>query len=178
MKTLTYQEARSKIHDGDLISVFKAHSLFNRATQFFTGEYTHTGVAVWIEGGLWLAETNGGGNHAVPLSQLQKFGFDVSEPPSGVDVSKIKSVVLEELREKEPYGYLAAVATGFVEYFGIPITINWRKGRHCSGLVTRIWDRAGWAELSGFTHTYVISPTKLTRQVKFKFRVTPEILQD
>lgn len=174
MDTLTYVEARSLILDGDLISIFKAHSLFNRATQFFTGEYTHTGVAVWIEGGLWLAETNGGGNHAVPLSQLQRSGFDVSEPPEGVDVSKIKSVVLDELREKEPYGYLAAFATGFVEYFGIPITINWRKGRHCSGLVSRIWDKSGWAESAGFTHTYVISPTKLTRLMKFKFRVLPD----
>lgn len=173
MKTMSYQEARSQIVDGDLISVFKAHSLFNLATQIFTGEYTHTGVGVWIEGGLWLAEINGGGNHAVPLSQLQKFGFDVSEPPEGVDVSKVKSAILEELREKEPYGYLSAIATGVVEYFGLPITVNWRKGRHCSGLVTRIWDKSGWSTFAGFTHTYVISPTKLTKMVKFKFRVNP-----
>lgn len=178
MKTMTYQEARSKIQDGDLISVFKVKSLFNLATKYFTGDYTHVGVAVWIEDGLWMAETNGGGNHAIPMSQLRKYGFDVSEPPKGVDVSKAKSEILLALRDKETYGYFTTVVTGFIEYFRIPITINWRNWRHCSGLVTRIWDKIGWAAFDGYTHTYVISPTKLTKQVKFKFRVLPENLHD
>lgn len=174
MKTLTYQEARSLILDGDLISVFKAKSLFNRMTQHFTGEYVHVGVAIWMEGGLWINEINGGGNHAVPLSQLQSSGFDVSEPPKGVTPEAARAEALAALREKETYGFGATIVTGFIEYFNIPITINWRKWKHCASLVVRIWDRSGWATADGGTHTYIISPTKLTQSVRRKFRVLPD----
>lgn len=171
MKTITYQEARLKIHDGDLISVFKAKSLFNRVTQIFTGPYVHVGVAIWLEGALWIAEINGGGNHAIPLSQLQKYGFDVSEPPKGVVLEKLKIEILAALRDRESYGFFTTIVTGFIEFFSIPITINWRKGRHCAGLVVKIYDRAGWADADGGTHSYVVSPTKLTKMMQFKFRV-------
>lgn len=174
MNKLTYAEARSKILDGDLISVFKAHSLFNRLTQLFTGDYVHVGIALWMSEGLWLVEINGGRNHAIPLSQLQSVGFDVSEPPPGVTPENAKVEALTALKESEPYGFGTAFVTGVIEYFNIPLTVNWRKGRHCSGLAARIYDRAGWAKFSGFTHTYVISPTKLTKLMKFKFRVLPD----
>lgn len=174
MKTISYSDARSQILDGDLISVFKAKSLFNYLTQAFTGNYVHVGVAIWLEGGLWIAEINGGGNHAVPLSQLQRYGFDVSEPPKGVDTKNVKIEILAALREKESYGFFTTIVTGFIEFFSIPITINWRKGRHCAGIVVKIWDRSGWAESDGGTHSYVVSPTKLTKMMKFKFRVLPD----
>lgn len=174
MRTLSYSEARAFINDGDLISVFKAKSLFNHMTKAFTGEYVHVGGALWLDGGLWVTELNGGGIHAIPLSQLRSSGFDVSEPPKGVTPESARVATQEALRDPEPYGFLTAVATGFVEFFSIPITINWRNNRHCAGRMVRIYDRAGWAEADGQTHTYVISPTKLTKLMKFKFRVMPE----
>lgn len=174
MDTLTYTEARSLILDGDLISISKAHSLFNRLTQILTGEYVHVGVAVWIDNGLWMVEINGGRNHAVPLSQLKPAGFDVSEPPPGVTAASARFEALEALRGTEEYGFGATIATGLIEFFNIPLVVNWRNGRHCAGLVTMIYDRAGWAKSAGFTHTYVISPTKLTKLMKFKFRVMPD----
>lgn len=170
---MSYNEARIKIHDGDLISVFKAHGLFGWLTKFFTGQYTHTGIAIWMDGGLWLIETNGGGNHAIPLSQLQKYGFDVSSPPPGVTRMAARAHALAALRERETYGFFTTIVTGFVEFFRIPITINWRNGRHCAGLCVRIYDRAGWAAEDRGTHTYVISPTKLTKRMMFRFRVLP-----
>lgn len=173
MLRFDYAQARTKIHDGDLISVFKAHSLFNILTQGFTGKYTHVGTAIWLDGGLWLVEMNGGGNHAIPLSQLQKYGFDVSSPPPGVTRSAARREALAALRERESYGFLTAIATGIVEFFGLPIVVNWRKGRHCAGLCVKIYDKAGWAAEDGYTHSYVISPTKLTKKMMFRFRVNP-----
>ncbi len=170
---MTYAQARAKIHDGDLISVFKAYSIFNIATKLFTGEYTHVGIAIWMDGGLWLVEINGGGNHAIPLSQLQKCGFDVSSPPSGVTRMTARAHALQALRERETYGFFTTIVTGVIEFFKIPLVINWRKGRHCAGLVVRIYDRAGWASAGEGTHTYVISPTKLTKLMMFRFRVQP-----
>ncbi len=170
METMVYADARSKIHDGDLISVFKAHSLFGKLTQFFTGEYTHVGIAIWLDGGLWLTEINGGRNHAIPLSQLKKCGFDVSSPPPGCNPFNIRHVALASLRESEEYGFINAAVTGFIEFFKIPITINWRKGRHCAGYCIRIYDRAGWSLLGG-THSYLMSPTALTARLTTRFRV-------
>jgi hypothetical protein len=174
MKTLTYEQARSQILDGDLISVFKAHSLFGFATQFFTGQYTHVGMAIWEDDRLRLVEINGGKNHLIPLSQLLFSGFDVSEPPSGVIRSLAKQAALDALEKSENYGFFTTIVTGFIEFFKINIVINWRKGRHCAGFIVGIYDKAGWAFADGKTHTYVISPTKLTGLVKFKFRVMPE----
>lgn len=174
MLTLNYEIARSLIKDGDLVSVFKAHSLFNRLTQRFTGEYTHVGGALWMDGGLWLAEINSGRNHAIPLSQLKHCGFDVSSPPPGVTPESARFETLLALRETEPYGYLSAIATGVVEFFRLPIIVNWRNGRHCAGFMVRIYDRAGWSSDGRGTHSYVVSPTKLTKRMLFKFRVLPE----
>ncbi len=174
MTTLNYFNARSEISNGDMISVFKAHGFFGRLTQFFTGQYTHSGVAVWMEGGLWMVEINGGRNHAIPLSQLQKFGFDVFEPPKGVTAKSAKISALKALRNQENYGFFTTIVTGFIEYFRIPIVVNWRKGRHCAGFVVGIYDDAGWAMADNQTHTYVISPTKLSNMMKLKFRVVPQ----
>lgn len=173
MLKLTYAQARTKIHDGDLISVFKAHSIFNVATQLFTGEYTHTGIAIWMDGILWVVETNGGGNHAIPLSQLEKFGFDVSSPPEGVTRMAARASAIRALRNRDKYGFMTTLVTGFIEFFNIPIKINWRNGRHCAGLCVRIYDMAGWANADGGTHSYVVSPTKLTKQMFTRFRVLP-----
>ncbi|WP_394780589.1 hypothetical protein [Undibacterium sp.] len=67
--TLNYDQARYQIDDGDLIAVCGRDSIVSTLTRFFTrSAYTHTGIAVWLDSGLWMMELNGGRNHAIPMS--------------------------------------------------------------------------------------------------------------
>jgi hypothetical protein len=163
---MKYFDARPLIHDGDLIGTKKVHSLFGIFTVAFTGEYTHVGTAIWLEDGLWMAELNGGRNHVVPLSQLRLDSFDVFKPPRGIDRTRLKPAILEALRDTESYGFFTTIVTGIKEFFNIPITINWRKNRHCAGFCVSIYDRAGWGG-----HSYVVSPTALCSTLTMKLRV-------
>lgn len=168
MVTLTYNDARALIEDGDLIATRKAHNLFNLATKFFTHEpYTHNGIAVWVEGGLWMGEINGGKNHMIPLSQLADEDFDVFNPPEKLDRAAIKKQVLEDMRVKVPYGYLATFITGFVEFFRLDVYIKWRNILHCAGYSRRTYERAG----SVSSGSYIVSPGKLTKTLEFKLAV-------
>lgn len=165
--SLSYDEARDLIEDGDLIATRKTHSLFNWATKFFTREeYTHNGLAIWLDDGLWMSEINGGKNHLIPMSQLAGEDFDVCCPPEGLDRREIRREILESLRVKIPYGKLAAFATGLVEFFNLGIYIHWRNILHCAGISIRTYERAGWPR-----HTYVMSPGKLVKLLPFKFAV-------
>lgn len=163
---MKYDEARQYIQDGDIVLVRSAHSLFGWLTKLFTGVYTHSGVAVWIEGGLWMVEINGGRNHAIPLSQLSDVDFDVYYPPNNLDRMAIKTVALRTLRVMIPYGFVATIVIGINEFFGINRFIHWRKIIICSGYVVEILDLAGWSE-----HSYIVSPTKLSELLLLKLEV-------
>lgn len=164
----SYDEARSYIQDGDLIATRTPHSLFNRLTQLLTYKpYTHNGIAVWLDDGLWMGEINGGKNHMIPLSQLADEDFDVFYPPAGLDRAVIKKQVLEDMRVKVPYGFFATIVTGLVEFFRLGIYIKWRNILHCAGYSIRTYERAGWVP----RHSFIVSPGKLTKKLKFKLAV-------
>jgi hypothetical protein len=131
-----------------------------RMTQFFTrSPYTHVGVAVWEESGLYLAELNRGANHLTPMSQIAHKGFDVYAPPE--QCRDFREAVFSQLRVNAPYSILAAFVIGFLEFFRINIFVHWRKEMVCSGFVVAIYEAAGWEGPSR-----VISPGKLAKMLR------------
>lgn len=155
------------INTGDLIAVRKAHSLLGRATQFFTrSAYTHAGLAIWIEGGLYLAELNGGRNHLIPISQLDNY--DVYECPEGL--TGVRSSILKWLQTPVDYGFAALFIIGLLDWFKIKMFVHWRKILVCSGFCVAIYEDAGWPE-----HTRIISPAGLASELKLKLEIRPTV---
>lgn len=165
MPALTYQEARSQIATGDLIAVRSPHGIIGWLTQFFTrSPYTHTGIAIWIEGGLYMGELNGGRNHIIPLSQLDGCDFDVYHPPSGLN--NIAAALFFWLRLPIDYAYVAFVAIGLLNWLRAKIFVHWRQMLVCSGWCVAVYEEAGWGE-----HSRIVSPGELADMLKLKFEV-------
>lgn len=165
---MNYATARDHIEDGDLIAVRGKHGVFAALTRFFTrSAYTHCGVALWIEGGLWMAELNGGRNHAIPMSQLEDGAFDVYWPPIR-EVEKIRVSILSRLRVKIDYGTVATIAIGLLNFLRIKLFVHWRQFLVCSGYCVAIYEDAGWSE-----HSRILSPQDLTELLALKFEVRP-----
>lgn len=163
---MDYNQARTLIEDGDIVQVRTAHSLFGWLTKLFTGVYVHTGMAVWLDTGLWLVEINGGGNHIVPLSQLNNKDYDVYSPPSELSPNELKRIALNSIRTREDYGFAATIMSGINEFLLLNRFIHWRDQLHCTGYVIKILEGAGWAE-----HSYITSPTALSRLLTIKLKV-------
>ena len=164
---MDYSTARDKIQDGDIIMVSHSESLFNHITKVFTGKYVHCGIAIWLDGGLWMAEINNGRNHVVPVSQLVAKGFTVYSYPVELDRTLVRTAILESVRISKPYGYLAAIIIGINEFFSINMFIHWKKIITCGGYVSAILDECGRVGYS-----YTVSPSKLSESLNFMFEVT------
>jgi len=165
MKEYSYKEARNKIADGDLVAVRAAHGVLGYLTKFFTrSQYTHTGLAIWDEDGLYLAELNGGRNHKIPMSQLEHIDFDVYEKPHGL--RNIRSAITKWLRKPIDYGYLAFFAIGLLNWLKVKMFVPWRKILVCSGWCVAVYEEAGWPRRSR-----VISPQELTEELELKLQV-------
>jgi hypothetical protein len=163
-----YEEARSKIETGDLIEVRTVKGWMNWVTKLFTGPYVHCGQAIWLDGRLCMAEENGG-NHLIPLSQLEGLDFDVYAPPDGLSVADMEASIMANLGSRIDYGYEALPFIGLVEKLKLKLVIHWRNILVCSGYCARNWVDAGWKDCPSF----VLSPTKLASLVRLKFAVTP-----
>ena len=138
---MKYDKARSNILDGDLIAVVDVPSLYARATRFFTrSPYSHVGVALWLDEGLWLVELNAGSNHAKPLSQIPEF--DVYNCP--VNRAAVRKAALESLRINVPYSWLTVVVSGALDFFHLPKPRNWDHGLVCSSYCIELYEAAGW----------------------------------
>lgn len=165
MTALTYQEARSHIETGDLIAVRSAHGIIGRLTQFFTrSPYNHTGIAIWIEGGLYMGELNGGRNHLIPLSQLDRCDFDVYHPPPGL--SNIADALFFWLRLQIDYAYVAFVAIGLLNWLRAKVYVHWRQMLVCSGWCVAVYEEAGWGE-----HSRIVSPGELAAMLMLKMQI-------
>lgn len=164
---MQYADARNQIEDGDLVAVMGRRGLLAWLTRFFTRDpHTHTGLAVWIDGGLYLAEINGGHNHLVPMSQLEEVDFDVYLPP--VDRVPLRDGIFAALRVRESYGAPALVVIGLMNWLRIKAFLHVRRFIVCTGFCVRIFEKAGWSE-----HTYILSPKELTQLLKLKLSVRP-----
>lgn len=163
---MDYATARSLIDDGDLIAVREHSGFLTPFTRFFTrSPVTHVGIALWMDGGLWMGELNGGKNHAVPLSQLSDTDFDVYYPPVP-SRAKAREAVQEALRIKIPYAFGVLPVIGLLDWLRIKVFIHARKLLVCSGWCVMVYERAGWPE-----RTRVLSPADLVAQLTLKLQV-------
>lgn len=138
---MDYATARNQIQDGDLILEKGRKGLFAWLTKIVTrSEYTHAAVAVWLQGGLYIAEINGGGNHLVPLSQITQ-AFDVFRP-AGL-WPDTREVILNSLRDKVSYSILDAFTIGLRDLFSLRLPVS-RNGLVCSQYAFIVLRDAGW----------------------------------
>jgi hypothetical protein len=162
---IDYATARPLIADGDCILVRETHGFLTPFTRFFSrSAYTHAGIALWMDDGLWMAELNSGKNHAVPLCQLSNTDFDVYHCP--VDREAAVIATLDALHSKISYGIAALFVIGLLNWLRITVFLHARKILVCSGYVVAIYEAAGWSERSR-----MISPQELATQLKLKIEV-------
>lgn len=163
---MNYDKARKFITDGDMIAVRETHGFLTLFTKFFTRSgYTHTGIAIWIDDGLWLAELNAGKNHLIPLSQLADTDFDAYHCPIS-DVSMVRAAVLQSLRVKIPYGFAALFVIGLLCFLRLKVFLHARKVLVCSGYCVSVYEAAGWPERSR-----LLSPQQLADMLLKKLEV-------
>lgn len=157
---LGYKSIRKLVHTGDLIAV-RGRGFLSFLTRYFTrSPYTHTGVAIWKEDGLYMAELNSGRNHLIPLSQLSRIDFDIYAAP----VSNCEDAINQWLRHQVDYGYLSFLAIGLFNWLRITTFLHWKNILVCSGYCVAIYQTAGWKE----NVSRVISPGELTSHLKLK----------
>lgn len=160
---MNYAEARPQIETGDMIAVRDVHGILGRLTRWATrSPYTHAGIALWLAGGLYMAELNGGRNHLVPMSQLT--AFDVYHAPQGL--ADIEAAIMDWLRGPIVYGYLAFILIGLLDRLRLNLYVHWRRILVCSGYCVAIYETAGWSE-----HSRIISPRGLAGLLTFKLGV-------
>jgi hypothetical protein len=160
----------ASIETGDIIAIRGEEGFLTPFTKFFTrSPYTHVGLAVWIAGELWMAEINGGKNHAIPVAQLDAECFDVFARPDGISAERAEIAILEALRTKTNYAFIGLFVIGFLNYLRINIFVHWRKVLVCSGWVVSVLESMGWPE-----HTRILSPAELCAQLRFRFSCVPQ----
>lgn len=160
-----YDEIRAMIQDGDMIAVRDSDSILGKLTQFFTrDDETHTGVAVWIDQRLFMADLNSGRNGLHAVSQLKNF--DVYEPPAGLSRERIRTSVFNWLADRREYGILAFLVIGFRSFFKIREKMQWRRAVVCSGGSVQIFVDAGWPE-----QVTLLSPGELAAKLTLRFEV-------
>lgn len=139
---MTYHEVRAQVLDGDLVAVRSTRSLLGKVTRLVTkSPYTHTAIALWLEGGLWIAHMDGAQNALVPLSQYADTPFDVFNCPVRRDV--VRQVVLEQLRAKVSYGWADVAYIGLHRLMGVPLPPE-DDDFVCSSYSAAAYILAGW----------------------------------
>lgn len=162
---MNYEEVRDKIQTGDIISVRNNKGFMHKLTRLVTrSPYTHSGIAIWLDEGLWMAEINGGKNHLIPLSQVDGIDFDVSECP--VDRETVKKEILDSLRVSLTYGFVSFVIIGLFDLFKIKERFRSMKSKVCSEYIQAILVASGWDVPED-----MVSPYDLEQKLKLKFEV-------
>lgn len=139
----TYPEIRPHVADGDLVAVRSRHGLFPNLTRLITASpYTHTAIALWLEGGLWIAEMRSGGNVLVPLSQRANEDFDVFDCP--VDRRNLRGWVLGMLRTKIDYDVRDLARIAAWRLFGVPLPEQDDDQLVCSAFAALVYLSCGW----------------------------------
>lgn len=143
---LVYEDARECIADGDLIAVRSRSGLVPWLTRLVTDSpYTHTGVALWMEGRLLLVETRGVAS-LVPLSQHARHDFDVIRNPLPGKQGQwnVKKAIFALLGSTIRYDYLDLLFLAAHELADIPLPEHDNRRLLCSALSASIYLRAGW----------------------------------
>lgn len=176
--TCDYSEARLVVADGDVV-ILRApwfHSPLAAATRWLLRTpYTHSSMALWLEGGLWVSEMWGEGNVLVPLSQYSGTAWDLWDCPG--DRAAAKTAVLEHMRGRIGYdwGDLARIAANRL--------VGWPLPRHddarliCSAYTGHVLlEHCGWHP-EGLPA--IAAPSDLARALgRPKLSYEPENLED
>lgn len=164
---MDYPTARHLIQDGDLLLEKSRKGPLPWATRLVTqSDYTHSLVAVWMNGRIWGIEINGTGSHAVPLSQI-KQPFDVFRP---VLCAEKLAGLLDSLNERTSYSIPDLVVIGMRDLFSLRIPYS-DGGLVCSGFSAQVLCSVGWNPI-GLPE--IPSPSDLAKQFdKPVLEVTP-----
>lgn len=140
-----YPDIRPHIADGDLVAVRSRHGVFPNLTRLVTGSpYTHAAIALWLEGGLWIAEMRRDGNVLVPLSQRADEDFDVFDCPPEVDRSWLRVDVLHTLRGKIDYDVRDLARIAAHRLLGVRPPAQDDGALICSAYSARAYLMRGW----------------------------------
>lgn len=147
METITYDQARDKINDGDIIFIRNAFTFTSKIIRLFTrSKYSHVGIAFWaIIGGeerLMIVEAQGGTRRRiVNMSFYAKNQIDVvAAPRPWPEYAKraLENIGLEE------YGWFEAIYVGIREslltYLNIILSPKDLPGEICSEYVAKMLD--------------------------------------
>lgn len=141
---MRYDEARQHILTGDLIAVKRRTGPMAVGTRLITGsDYTHNGIALWVEGRLLMAHINAGGASIVPLSQMAIYAFDVYDCPVG-DRAAVECEAWALLGVRIDYDFkdLARIAAHI--HLGVSLPLADDENMVCSSLAALILMNAGW----------------------------------
>ena len=159
---MDYQTARTQIQDGDLIAVKGSGVLPWLIEKLTVSPYSHTAVAIWLDGGLWASQMNGGGNNLVPVSQFEKF--DVFECP--VDRIAVRMFLLEQLRTRIHYSFLDLVSAGLSTLLHLEFPSS-HTGLICSEASTLTYTENNWT----IKPPKIPTPKWLASQLSLKLQV-------
>lgn len=143
---VSYQEARGLIFTGDLIAVRGRHGILPALVRGVTGSpYTHTAVALWLDGGLYVAEMDGIKGVLVPLSQYADTDFDVFACPRDAVAERIavKDAALAAIRTRIDYDIADLLRIAAWRTLRLPLPSRDRNGMVCSALSARIYRDVG-----------------------------------
>jgi hypothetical protein len=144
----TYESARELIQTGDLIAIRSDHGGFTALTRWFTGSpYTHTGIALWENGRLLMAENRHIAS-LVPLSQYDGKDFDVLPCPVNPQEAHLAAYCL--LGRTIKYDGLDLLRIALHELLGVPLPAQDNAALICSALSAAIYRFAGWQPPGGF----------------------------
>jgi hypothetical protein len=159
---VNYAQARPLIKNGDMVAVRSNHGGFPALVRAVTGSpYTHTAVALWLEGGLgagtscnaavpgghdpcglYIAEMDGAKAVLVPLSQYADSNLDIFDCP--VDGEAAKAAALAMLRQRIDYDYADLLRIAAWRLLRLPLPAEDKNGLVCSALTARVFLAAGW----------------------------------
>jgi hypothetical protein len=154
--TNDYPVLRLVVKDGDHIGVCGTSwaAALTRLAQRLAGlpysEVTHSAVAIWADGRLFVAEMNKAGNVIKPLSQYKDTRIVVHRAPVAVDAGALAERLGEVLQTHKLYGYGDLLRLGFLRgpalRLGLskPLSTDSMKDLVCSMFSAWVYRLLGW----------------------------------
>ena len=143
---MKYEQLRDNIKNGDLVLV-KGEGFGHTVVRISTGEsFSHVGLFLWMEDGLWVADMNIYGNYRLtPASQYTKMYLRGSvfwgEAPElfKEKAESIRNVILSYRKQTYSVPSLLSVLTS--QIVRRPMR---NHGLVCSTFVEKIWESVGF----------------------------------
>jgi hypothetical protein len=153
LQSMSYQEARALIKNGDLINLFRPtrfglRSILYTIMFLFTGSRIyHCVIAMWMtspsgEKRLMAVESNiHGGKRIIPLSIYSLHHMEVYALPETASFDKMEPVLMRRVGE-QGYSLIDFLLIGLDDFFGIKVHAT-GNCQVCSELCADAWMSAG-----------------------------------